>query len=218
MDSSAGGWLYPTIDAGVAANDLDLTPACTGTPTRFLLRPESGSVVARCTNGTWVEGSTALQALSGAEIIAFARNGSALVSTDAGVQLINSSGSATPIAVPFTPITNMTRANAQGFLAVHTTPCSLYQLNLNGTASKLGDYTTTSSIGNVPVFCNGRIDAAGTLFFGTTSLGGSQIIRRPLEPGAMTFAFGTTVMDTVWDFGPRFNLLLLDGNGIVTSP
>ncbi|MDP3235638.1 MAG: hypothetical protein Q8N26_22830, partial [Myxococcales bacterium] len=221
MGSTSGGWLYPTLDAGVAANDLDLTPApCTGATLRFLLRPDTGSVVAQCADGTWREGSTPLPALDGTDVIAFAVNGSALVGTDAGLQLISASGTVTPVSAPFGPISKMTRANAQGFLAVRfTPPCSLYQLTLSGTATKLGDYTTTTTLpGTVPVFCNGRIDASGTLFYGTTSIGGSQIIRRPLVPGSMSYAFGTNTMSTVWDFGPRFNLLLQDGNGMVAAP
>lgn len=215
MGNNSGGWLYPTsVD-----NDLDVTPACTGNPTRFVLRPNTGSVVARCSNGTWVEGSSAIPALAGLDVIAFATNGTALVTSVSGLQLISTAGNVTPMTAPFTPTTKMTRANAQGFLAVQTTPtCSLYQLTLSGTATKVGDYTTTSAIGTVPTFCNGRIDANGTLFFGTTSIGGSRIVHRPLDPGSMTWAFGTNTTATVWDFGPRLNLLLLDGNGIVTSP
>ncbi len=215
MGLGAGGWLYPTT----VDNDLDVTPGCTGTPTRFVLRPNTGSVVAQCPDGGWFEGSSAITALAGLDVIAFATNGTALVNGSGGLQLVSATGNVTAMMAPFTPITKMTRANAQGFLAVQTMPtCSLYQLTLSGTATKVGDYTTMSSIGNVPPVCNGRIDASGTLYFGTTSIGGSRIVSRPLTPGSMTWAFGTNTAPTVWDFGPRFNLLLLDGNGIVTSP
>lgn len=214
MGSTSVGWLYPaTIE-----NDIDVTPSCAGLPTRFVLK-NNGAVVAQCPNGTWREGSTELTALAGEEVIAFAANDTALVVGDGGLRLIASSGATTPVTAPFTPSTKMTRANAQGFLAVRDSPtCSLYQLTLTGTATRLGDFTTRSAIGTVPPACNGRLDANGTLFFGYTTIGGSRIVARPLDPGEMTHAFGLSTMDTVWNFGPSFNLLIPDGNAVVTRP
>lgn len=214
MGSTSSGWTYPaSID-----NDLDLTPACTGNPTRFVMRP-NGSVVAQCSNGMWVEGASAIPALANLNVIAFANDGTALVAITGGLQLVSSTGTVTPVTAPFTPTTKMTRANAQGFLTVQTTPtCSLYQITTSGTVTKVGDYTTMSSIGTVPAFCNGRIDSSGTLFYGYSTVSGARIVRRPLDPGTMTFAYGLATQSTTWNFGPSFNLLLLDGNGIVTNP
>lgn len=209
------GWQYPM---NVDANDLDLTPGCTGVPSAFRLRP-NGAVVAKCADGSWMEGSATLPPLLNEDVIAFGLDGAALVNRAGNLFLISTAGVQTPVAAPFLPEARMTRANAAGFLSVATMPsCSLYQIANDGTVTKVGDYTTASSIGTIVPACNGRIDATGTLFFGITTIGSSSIVRRPLTPGTMTWAFPANTTSTVWDFGPRFNLVLLDGNGIVSSP
>lgn len=205
--SSGTAWAYPTtID-----NDLDLTPNCT--VNRFVVRP-SGGVVGQCANGQWMEGSTTLSVLNGENVVAFARTGAALVARTGGVVLIAPGGAVTPVNLPFTPTTKMTRSTPTGFYAVQTTPtCSLYSIALNGTATKVGDYTDT---GVQPPICNGRLDAAGNLYFGLTSVGGSRIVKRPLVPGMSTDAF-TNTMSTNWNLG-TFSIILDDGNGITTAP
>jgi len=92
--------------------------------------------------------------------------------------------------------------------------CSLYRVDLSGAATKVGDYSTT---GGLPEICNGRIDADGVLFFGLTTIGGSRIARRPLAPADMSYVYVNT-LQTIWDNNQRFNLILRDGNGIVTGP
>ncbi|MBL8919605.1 MAG: hypothetical protein JNJ54_12130 [Myxococcaceae bacterium] len=211
----SNGWLYPT---NVEGNDIDLTPACTGNPTRFLLRP-NGAVVAQCSNGTWMEGAATLTHLGMENIIALGRDGTAMVNRSGNVFLISNTGTQTPVATPFVPASKLTRANAAGFLSVATMPtCSLYQIANDGTVTKVGDYSTVSGIGSIAPACNGRIDATGTLFFGVTTIGGTGVVQRPLGAGPFTWVALPNMSSTVWDFGPRYNFILTDGNHLVTSP
>jgi hypothetical protein len=208
---TSSGWAYPPN----IENDLDVTPGCPQTPTRFLLRP-SGSVVAQCQSGEWFEGSTALPHLTGQNVVAFARNGVALVSGDAGVVLLGPSGPPTPVSAPFTPTPRLTRSTPQGFFMAGLAPmCSLYRVDLSGQTTKVGDYSSTG-IAITPL-CLGRLDASGTLFFPSTTVGGVRVIRRPLEPATLSVAFDNTA-STTWDFGPRFRLIVTNGADLVSAP